>query len=111
MIKIYADLHKEQDIVYIEDVISAHDMHTIKKDDLKKLIDDMVVKYGSLHTSYPDFLNHVGRFVRDYGKRWCGQEFVVYTTVVKPGGVETKKKEKHKFDLSGHLSSWSIGYF
>lgn len=42
MIKIYADLHKEQDIVYIEDVISAHDMHTIKKDNLKKLIDDMV---------------------------------------------------------------------
>lgn len=31
MIKIYADLHKEQDIVYIEDVISAHDMHAIKK--------------------------------------------------------------------------------
>jgi hypothetical protein len=111
MIKVYADLHKEQDIVYIEDVISAHDMHTIKKDDLKKLIDDMVGKYGSLHTSYPDFLSRVGRFVSDYGKRWCGQEFVVYTTVVKPGGVETKKKEKHKFDLSGHLSSWSIGYF
>ena len=111
MIKIYADLHKEQDIVYIEDVISAHDMHTIKKDDLKKLIDDMVGKYGSLHTSYPEFLNRVGRFVEDYGKRWCGQEFVVYTTVVNPYGVETKKKKTHKYDSSGILCSWPIGYF
>lgn len=71
----------------------------------------MVGKYGSLYTSYPDFLSRVGRFVRDYGKRWYGQEFVVYTTVVKPDGAETKKKEKHKFDSSGRVSSWPIGYF
>lgn len=111
MIKIYADLHKDPNTVYVEDMISSHDIHTITKNSFKKLIVEMNNKYGSIHTCYSDFLSRVGRFVNDYGKRWCGQEFVVYTTVVAPGGKETKKKRKHKFDSTGHVTQWTIGYF
>ena len=108
MIKIYADMHKNPDLVYVEDMISAYDIRTIN---LKAFIKEMVCKYGSIHTCYPDFISRVGRFVRDYGPRWCGQVFVVYTTVIKPGGIETKKKKKHKFDTSGRVTEWPIGYF
>lgn len=111
MIKIYADIHKNPDLVYVEDIISSHDIHTITKDNLKAFIKEMVNKHGSIHTCYSDFISRVGRFIRDYGSRWCGQEFVVYTTVIKPGGIETKKKKKHKFDASGRVTEWSIGYF
>ena len=34
MIKIYADLHKEEKYTYIEDIISSHDLSKLNKEDL-----------------------------------------------------------------------------
>lgn len=111
MIKIYADLHKDKKYTYIEDIISSHDLSKLGKEDLKSFITDFIQKYGEIHTCYSRFINVVGRYVWNSGPRWYGQEFAVYITKFAPGGKELKEKTKHKFDSSGRLSSWPLGYF
>ena len=111
MIKIYADLHRDEKFIYIEDKISQHDMSCMKKDDLKIFVDDFIKRYGEIHTCYDRFVNRVGYFIRKYGKRWYGQEFVVYTVALGSWGKETKRKEKHKYGTDGRLEKWPIGYF
>lgn len=111
MIKIYADIHKESEFIYVEDKISSHDLCRMKKDELKTFIHDFIERYGEIHTCYSTFINRVGRFIYEDGKRWCGQEFVVYTTAFGRFGRETKKKIKHKYDQSGRVTNWTIGYF
>ena len=111
MIKIYADIHKDPRFVYVEDKLSSHDICHASKDDFKAFIKSMINEYGEIHTCYSPFLSHVGRFIYEYGKRWCGQEFVVYTTKLGRFGRELKLKQKHKFDVSGRVQNWTIGYF
>ncbi len=111
MIRIYADLHKDEKYTYIEDIISSHDLSKLNKEDLKTFITNFLQKYGEIHTCYSRFVNVVGRYVWNSGPRWYGQEFIVYITKLEPGGKESKKKSKHKYDSSGRLLAWPIGYF
>ena len=111
MIRIYADLHKDKNLFYIEDVISSFDLCNMKKEEFKKFIRSFIRYHGDIHTCYDGFVNKVGRFINDYGKRWYGEEFVVYTTYLSRFGRETKRKVKHKYDSKGYLTNWTIGYF
>ena len=111
MIKIYADIHKDPRFVYVEDKLSSHDISYSSKDDFKAFIKGFIKENGEIHTCYGTFINHVGRFIHDYGKRWCGQEFVVYTTKLGRFGGELKQKQKHKFDVTGRVQKWTTGYF
>ena len=111
MIKIYADLHKDEKYAYVEDKLSSYDICHASKDDFKAFIKTLVDEYGEIHTCYSTFINRVGRFIYEYGKRWCGQEFVVYTTALGRFGKELNRKQKHKFDISGRVQKWPIGYF
>lgn len=111
MIKIYADLHKEKDKVYVEDVISSHDLSHLNKNELKNFITDFIKKHGEIHTCYDRFINVIGRNIQSFGERWYGQKFVVYTTEFGAFGKELKKKITHKYDSKGYLTKWTIGYF
>ena len=111
MIKIYADLHKDEKFVYIEDKISSHDLGVMNKEELKLFIRDFIDNYGEIHTCYSRFINRVGGFIQSYGKRWYGEEFIVYTVSFGTYGKELKRKTKHKYDSKGYLSNWTIGYF
>lgn len=111
MIKIYADLHKDPKLTYIEDVISSYDLGRLEKDGLKKFIKDFIRDHGEIHTCYDRFINRVGRFIQSNGKRWCGQEFIVYTNKIGPGGKEYKRRRKHKYDSKGYILNWELGYF
>lgn len=111
MIKIYADIHKDEKHTYIEDVISSHDLSRMKKEELKTFISNFIEKYGELHTCYDRFINVIGSKIHSFGKRWYGQEFIVYITKIGPCGKETKQKSKHKYDSRGYLLNWTLGYF
>ena len=111
MIKIYADLHKDENFTYIEDKISSHDLSRMNKNELKLFIKEFINNYGEIHTCYSRFVNKVGGFIQSFGERWCGQKFIVYTTKIKPYGKESKRKTKHEYDSKGYLSNWTIGYF
>ena len=106
MIKIYADIHKDPRFIYVEDKLSSHDICHASKDEFKAFIKDFIERYGIIHTCYSPFLNHIGRFIRDCGKRWYGQEFVVYTSE-KCGGKEFQKE--HRYDKSGRIMEWTLG--
>lgn len=111
MIKIYADLHKDKKFVYIEDIISSHDLSKKNKEEFKLFIRNFIVDHGEIHTCYSRFVNKIGGLINKYGKRWYGQEFIVYTTEFYPGGKEKKRKTKHKYDSKGYLTNWTLGYF
>ena len=111
MIKIYADLHKDEKYTYVEDIISSHDLTRMNKKEFRDFIKNFIDKYGEIHVCYSRFINKVGGFIQSYGKRWCGQEFIVYTNEFNPWGKEIKRKTKHRYDSKGYLSNWTIGYF
>jgi hypothetical protein len=70
-------------------------------DEFKRWISDYINNYGDIHTCYPPFINHIGRFVREFGKNWYDDEFVVVT----------ENEDEHQFNPNGQLEYWPYGYF
>ena len=73
--KIYLDIYREKGIKYIEDEYSSVDIIRTTKDEFIS----MIKSFGKeIHSCYPIFINHVGRFNREYGKNWFGEDIEIY---------------------------------
>jgi len=109
MIKIYADQIKNKDFHYIEDDYSSYEIINMSLDEFLNMIGEYIEEWGMIHTCYPTFINHVGRFVREIGKMWYGEEFAVVAH--KYIGNDTYINVEHYFNENGQLEEWSCGYF
>ena len=114
MINIYADQFKEEGTHYIEDDFSSWEIVNMTFDEFSTAINEYIENWGDIHTCYDAFINHIGRFVRDMGKMWYGEEFVVVTRKyvgVSESGNEVYINVEHYFDEKGQLKDWPFGYF
>ena len=103
--KIYLDVHKEKSAKYIEDIYSSSDIISTSKDEFVS----MIKSFGNeVHSCYSPFINHVGRFHRDYGKDWFGDNVEVYANENAFGTGETIK---YNFNGKGQLVGFPYGYF
>ena len=101
MVKIYADQTKNIRLPYIEDFYASKEIIDMDKEKFGKMIFTHLGNKGEIRTCYSTFVNHVGRFVREYGLNWYGEEFVVITN----------DGEEHKYNEKGQLGNWPVGYF
>lgn len=114
MIKIYADQIKNPDIHYIEDDYSSYEIINMEMDEFQNMIGDYIDEWGDIHTCYSTFVNHVGRFVREHGKTWYGDEFVVVGRKyvgLSESGNKVYINVEHYFNEKGQLKDWPFGYF
>lgn len=103
--EIYLDVHKEKGIKYIEDEYSSADIIETSKDEFVS----MIKSFGNkVHSCYSPFINHVGRFHRDYGKDWFGENVEVYANENAYGTGETIQ---YHFNDKGQLIDFPYGYF
>lgn len=103
--KIYIDIHKEKSVKYIEDVYSSADIVRTSKEEFIS----MIKSFGEeIHSCYPSFVNHIGRFHREYGKDWFGEDIEIYAN---ESAFGTGKTIRYYFSGKGQLVNWSYGYF
>lgn len=103
--KIYLDVHKEKGVKYIEDIYSSSDIISTSKDEFVS----MIKSFGNeIHSCYSPFINHVGRFRRDYGEDWLGENVDVYANENSYGTGETIQ---YHFNDKGQLLYFPYGYF
>ena len=103
--KIYLDVHKEKGIKYIEDEYSSADIIRTSKDEFIL----MIKSFGNeVHSCYSPFINHVGRFYRDYGKNWFGEHIEIYANENAYGNGEIIQ---YYFNDKGQLVGFPYGYF
>ena len=103
--KIYLDVHKEKGIKYIEDEYSSADIIRTSKDEFASMIKSFGDK---VHSCYSPFINHVGRFHRDYGKDWFGEPIEIYANENAYGNGEIIQ---YYFNDKGQLVGFPYGYF
>lgn len=103
--KIYLDIHKKKGIKYIEDVYSSADIVRTSKDEFIS----MIKSFGEeVYSCYSPFVNHVGRFNRECGKNWFGEEVEIYANENAYGTGETIQ---YHFNDKGQLENFPYGYF
>ena len=103
--KVYLDVHKEKGIKYIEDVYSSADIIRTSREEFIS----MIKSFGEeIHSCYPSFVNHIGRFHREYGKDWFGDDIEIYANESAFGTGKTVQKH---FSDKGQLIDWPLGYF
>lgn len=103
--KIYLDVHKEKGIKYIEDEYSSADIVRTSKDEFIS----MIKSFGKeIHSCYSPFINHVGRFNKEHGKNWFGEDVEIYANENAYGTGETIQ---YHFNNKGQLDKFPYGYF
>ena len=103
--KIYLDVYKEKGVKYIEDEYSSADIIRTSKDEFIL----MIKSFGNkIHSCYSPFINHVGRFHRDYGKDWFGENVEVYAN---ENAYGTGEIIQYHFNDKGQLEGIPHGYF
>ena len=100
MIKVYADQIKDRNVHYVEDDYSSYEIIDMPIHEFQMMIRDFIGKWKEIHTCYPVFVNHIGRFVRECGKEWYGEEFAIIAG-----------NKEHHFNDNGQLEGWTYGYF
>lgn len=103
--KIYLDISKKKGVRYIEDVYSSADIIRMPIDEFITVIKS----FGEeIHSCYPAFINHIGRFYRDYGKNWFGDVLEIYAN---ENACGTGKTIQYHFNDKGQIIDWPYGYF
>lgn len=110
MIRIYIDCVKLDDCAYIEDDMSSYEIINMKKDVFIEYIKAFAKTWGDVHTCYSPFINHVGRFRRDYGKDWFGEELCIFAPEYPTNDINVNYK-KYEFNDKGQLEHWPYGIF
>ena len=104
MIRIYIDQTINKDTHYVENDYSQFDIIETEKDEFIHIIKE---KYDSVvHTCYPPFVCHVGRFHRDFGSNWAGEPVELYAKK-----VDEKEYTKYEMNEKGQIKHWSYGFF
>jgi len=103
--KIYLDIHKEKGVRYIEDEYSSADIVRTSKEEFISIIKS----FGEeIHSCYPSLVNHIGRFHREYGKDWFGEDIEIYGN---EKAVGTGKTVQFHFNDKGQLIDLPFEYF
>lgn len=110
MIKIYIDCIKHNNYTYVEDILASYEIVNMEKDKFIDFIKAFTKTWGDLHTCYDTFINHVGRFRRDFGKDWCGEEIKVFAPEHPTDDINVKYNE-YEFNDNGQLQKWPYGIF
>lgn len=103
--KVYLDVHKEKGVRYIEDEYSSAGIIRTSKEEFIS----MIKSFGEeINSCYPSLVNHIGRFHREYGKDWFGEDIEIYANENAFGTGKTIQKH---FSDKGQLIDWPLGYF
>lgn len=105
---IYIDSIKRKDVFYIEDKFSSYEIISMDKDVFVGVIKELAKTHGIIHTCYSAFINHCGRFHREYGPNWFGEELIIYAP--EKAGVNGYYK-RYDFNDKGQLKDWPYGIF
>ena len=110
MIRIYIDCIKFDRFKYIEDDKSSYEIIQMDKDTFVDYIKEFCGSYGEVHTCYDTFICHVGRFRRNFGKDWFGEELCIYALEY-PSNDPNVIYRQYDFNDKGQLVKWPYGIF
>jgi len=109
MIKIFIDCVKQERYKYVEDMFSAYEIVHMGLEEFRDVIRQWANNNkNDIHMCYSPFINHVGRFRRDFGENWLGEEIRVFAPEHPSNDPEVKYKE-YKFNDKGQLMDWPYG--
>ena len=92
-------------VSYIEDIYSSYDIINMDKESFVGMLHNFKSKYGDIHSCYDTLINHIGRFVREYGENWAGEEVAIYAR--KFGDPY----QRYYFNKEGQLERFPYGFF
>ena len=109
MIKIFIDCVKQERYKYVEDIFSSYEIVHMGLEEFR----DVIRKWANnnkndIHTCYSPFINHVGRFRRDFGENWLGEEVRVFAPEYPSRNIDVKYRE-YRFNDKGQLTDWPYG--
>ena len=104
--KVYLDVHREKGVKYIEDEYSSADIYRTSREEFIS----MIKSFGEteIHSCYSPFVNHIGRFHREYGKNWFGEDVEIYAN---ENAFGTGKTVQYHLNNKGQFVNWVDGYF
>lgn len=104
MIKVFLDQIKDVETIYIEDMFSAYEIVSM---DIEVFIEVLKERYGrEVHTCYAECVCHIGRFHREHGENWAGEEVAIFAK-----REFDKDYERFYFNEKGQLQEWHYGFF
>ena len=108
MIAIILDQSKlnSDDTHYFEERYSSYDIIQMSKKELAEALHDFEEECGDVHSCYDTLVNHIGRFVREYGDYWAGEEVAIYAR-----GYNDASYKRYYFNEKGQISNWPYGFF
>lgn len=108
MINVFVDSVKLPDKEYVEDEWSAHEIRVMSLPVFNAYIKELVSK-GDIHTCHEAFINHIGRFVRDYGVGCFDDELHIFV----PKDIINPREgyEEVFFGENGQFKNWPYGIF
>ena len=108
MVNIFIDCIKRWDCKYIEDDFSAYEIIHLGLEEFRAVIRRLANARGEIHTCYSPFINHVGRFRRDFGEGWLGDKVRIFAPEYPSNDPEVVYRE-YKFNDKGQLMDWPYG--
>ena len=108
MIEIFLDQYKlsSDDARYFEEHYSSYDITQMSKKEIVEALHDFEEEYGDIHSCYDALINHIGRFVREFGDDWAGEEVAIYAR-----GYKDASYKRYYFKENGQLENWPYGFF
>ena len=91
---------------YFEERYSSYDIIQMSKNELVEALHDFKEECGDVHSCYDTLVNHIGRFVREYGDDWAGEEVAIYAR-----GYNDVSYKRYFFNEKGQISNWPYGFF
>lgn len=110
MVNIYIDCIKQPEYYYVEDLYSAYEIVNMQLGTFRGFISSFRLKHGDVHTCHDAFINHVGRFRRELGANWFGEELHVFAPE-KPSDDPDVKYKEYFFKDNGQIKDWPYGIF
>lgn len=110
MVKIYVDCVKQDNVKYIEDRFSSFEIIQMEVGEFRDVIRGWAnLHENTIHTCYDAFICHVGRFRRDIGESWLGEEIKIFAP--EKASLEPAKYKEYKMNDKGQLMDWPLGIF
>ena len=105
MIRVFLDQVRQRNRDYIEDYYSAFEI--IEMDSVT--FASAIMRFDDrreIHSCYPEFVNHIGRFYREFGSMWAHEDIVIYA----------KKRNdsdytEYHFNEKGQIENCPFGFF
>ena len=105
MIKIFLDQVRQRNQDYIEDYYSAFEI--IEMDHV--MFASVIMRFSekrAIHSCYAEFINHIGRFHREFGPMWAHEDIVIYAKQRNDNDYT-----EYHFNEKGQIENWHYGFF